>query len=79
MYGWAVIGVGFVFFIHPNPYNQKFDVSYIMYPTNHRKEPYGSVFTNEYQILVRQKVAFLFGFNNVIWIKNFFFSLSIED
>jgi hypothetical protein len=49
-------------------------VNYIIYPKNHRKTPYGSVFTNEYQILVVEKVAFLFVLNDVIWKKNFLFS-----
>jgi hypothetical protein len=49
-------------------------VSYIIYPKNHIKMPNGSVFTNDYQILVRQKAAFLVLLNDVIWIKNFLFS-----
>ena len=48
--------------------------SYISHPKNHRKKPYGSVFTNEYQISVQQKVAFLVVLSNIIWIKNFLFS-----
>jgi hypothetical protein len=42
------------------------NVGYIIYPTNLRKKPYGSVFPNEYQILVTEKVAFLFVLNDVI-------------
>jgi len=29
-----------------------FHVIYVIYPPNHREKPYGSVFTNGYQILV---------------------------
>jgi hypothetical protein len=49
-------------------------VSYIIHPTNDRKKPYGSIFTNQYQISVQQKVAFLVVLSNIIWIKNFLFS-----